>query len=139
MWNELKSNDDIELFMKKYGNFHDSCIREFNYVSGAYVNKDCSMFPINSKKELSIIFQRQCKDIMNIQLVFCGLKSLNFVPSIPNFEAIISKVCMKIIGDDLYWCVDCGFNLACTKDLWFNSNYTWLCCEWAKWRTIDID
>ena len=34
----IKNNKDIEKLMEKYNYFHDSCINEISYESGAYLN-----------------------------------------------------------------------------------------------------
>lgn len=40
MWNKIVNNEDINDFIKTVSGFHDSCIKEMKYVSGAYVNED---------------------------------------------------------------------------------------------------
>ena len=40
MWNEIRSEQDIRDFMDKVYAFHDSCIKEMHYVSGASVDAD---------------------------------------------------------------------------------------------------
>lgn len=138
MWNEIKSNEDIQDFMIKYGDFHDSCLKELNYISGAYVNKDLSMQPANFKKELSIIFQRQSPILTNIQVVFSELIRLNLVPSIPFYEGIIYDAYMKKIDDVIYWSNERAFKPEYINNIDFSNKYTWLCCKWAKWREIQI-
>ena len=50
MWNQIKNNDDIAEFMGKLAYFHDSCLKELKYVSGAYIEEHY-MQPINKKRE----------------------------------------------------------------------------------------
>jgi hypothetical protein len=50
MWNEINTAKDIEIFMETYGYFHDSCLKEIRYLSGAYVNSNLSMYPVNHKR-----------------------------------------------------------------------------------------
>ena len=54
MWNQIKNNDDIAKFMGKLAYFHDSCLKELKYVSGAYIEEHY-MQPINKKRTLNII------------------------------------------------------------------------------------
>ena len=49
MWHEIFNQDDFVLFNKLSNYFHDSCIKELRYVSGAYVDRDYSMYPLNDK------------------------------------------------------------------------------------------
>ena len=55
MWNEIKSQEDIDLFMKQVLSFHDSCIRETRYISGTYIDKDGTMV-MNTKPFMYIKF-----------------------------------------------------------------------------------
>ena len=43
MWNEISTDDDVLKFMEAVCFFHDSCIKEMSYVSGAYVDVNLSM------------------------------------------------------------------------------------------------
>lgn len=136
MWNEIQTNKDIELLMFKYNKFHDSCLKELNYISGAYVNNDLSMNPINNKKELSIIYQRQYHILTNIQIVFGGLIRLNLIPSLPFYDGIIFGAYMNKVDDVIYWSNDPDFKLENINIPDYNNSYTWLCCKHVKWREI---
>ena len=59
MWNDIANENDLIKFMDAMYGFHDSCIKEIKYISGAYVNEKLSMSPINSQRILSVIIQRQ--------------------------------------------------------------------------------
>jgi hypothetical protein len=39
MWNEINSNEDLSNFMDMHYGFHDSCLKELKYISGAYANE----------------------------------------------------------------------------------------------------
>lgn len=60
--------------MYRMGSFHDSCLKEMKYISGAYVDEELSMLPVNSKRMLSVIIQRQFENPSAIELQFVGLK-----------------------------------------------------------------
>ena len=70
MWHEICTEKDISFLMETVGYFHDSCLKELKYVSGAYVNADLSMHPINDMRELKMIIQRQDESPSAIELVF---------------------------------------------------------------------
>ena len=63
MWNEIKCETDLRNFMDMHNRFHDSCLKEFKFISGAYVNEDLSMHPINDKRIIKIIIQNKYETI----------------------------------------------------------------------------
>lgn len=94
MWNELESEIELEVFLRRISCFHDSCLKSFSYVSGAYVSPDLSMYPLNDKRTLNMIFQRQSEDVAGFELEFYGLRSFNFVPTDPRFTCEIEAAKM---------------------------------------------
>jgi hypothetical protein len=40
MWETIHTNDEILKFMESVCHFHDSCIKEISYISGAYIKHD---------------------------------------------------------------------------------------------------
>ncbi|MGL6216761.1 MAG: hypothetical protein ACRC36_01910 [Lacrimispora sphenoides] len=78
-WKEIKYQKDIEELLDVYGGFHDSCIANFCYESGAGVTPDKSMhFGGASDHALRVTFQRQW-DPITIELFFSGLRRLHLV------------------------------------------------------------
>lgn len=55
MWNEIADIKDIQQFMEQVDCFHDGVIKEIRYCSGAYVNDELAMHPINKKRKLDVI------------------------------------------------------------------------------------
>ena len=68
MWNDIANENDLKNFMDAMYGFHDSCIKEIKYISGAYVNEKLSMSPVNSQRILSVIIQRQFEDPSAIEM-----------------------------------------------------------------------
>ena len=56
VWNEIITDKDLTDFLELYDGFHDCCLKELRYISGAFVGKDLSMNPVNTKRKLSILF-----------------------------------------------------------------------------------
>ena len=77
MWQESKTNDDIKSFMDLVCYFHDGCIKEMHYLSGAYVGEGLGMYPLNDKRILKVIIQRQFDDLSMLELEFSGLTVAN--------------------------------------------------------------
>ena len=53
MWKELHTQHEIDNFMKEIIGFHDSCIKEIKYSSGAYVARKHKAY-INSSYSATI-------------------------------------------------------------------------------------
>ena len=131
MWNEVLQENDINKLMLEYGYFHDSCIKEIRYISGAFVNANLSMVPFNNDGVLIVVFQRQYTNPTTIEIEFCGLNSLQLKSS-----------------KDGYTCEICGASLVLQKGLFYwgdSSNIedfqrykgTWICSKKIRWRNAD--
>lgn len=48
-WHDIKTQEDIDLLMSVYGDFHDACIVSLNYQSGVFVD-DIAMLLVVQKK-----------------------------------------------------------------------------------------
>ena len=100
MWQEISSNDDIRQCMEKMWYFHDSCIKEICYLSGAYVNDNFSMYSLNSRRVLRVVIQRQCKSDSMIEMESHGLKYLKLFPVDESYTCEISDSTMIMKKDD---------------------------------------
>ena len=54
-WNEITDENSLKEFMERVSFFHDSCIKEMHYLSGAYVNENLDMYPVNDRRILRVI------------------------------------------------------------------------------------
>lgn len=97
MWNEIADEEDLNSFMDAMYGFHDSCVKEIKYISGAYVEETLSMFPINNRRILSVIIQRQFKNPSVIEMQFMGLKYLRLFPNDENYTSEILDATMIIL------------------------------------------
>lgn len=104
MWNEINNTTEMEDFMRRMWHFHDSCIKEMKYVSGAYVGKNRGMFPLNNQRILRVIIQRQSKEESMIELEFSGLKYLKLFPIDPFYTCEISDTTMIMNKEGIFWC-----------------------------------
>ena len=83
MFKDIRTQKDVKEFMQKVCYFHDSCIKEMKYVSGAYVrNNDLAMYPINDKRILSVLIQTPIKGMYDVELEFSELEYLKLFPLI---------------------------------------------------------
>ena len=132
MWNEIVTEEDISKFLCLYGNFHDSCIKEIRYVSGAFVNHDFAMSPFNVQRTVDIVFQRQHRSPSVIMLRFIGLNVLRLAPHNVNYTCEIHDA--KLFRQDglYYWADSCdiGNEIEAYEG-------TWVCSDKIEWLMID--
>lgn len=133
MWNEIVNKNDLRSFMDIFLGFHDSCIKEIKYVSGAFVDENLSMYPINDKRRLRMIIQRQYKNPSTIEMDFIGLIKLKISPLDENYTCEILGATMGIKNDCIYWC-DCD---GISENDIDNYNGTLICSSRFRWRTAD--
>lgn len=133
MWNEITDNNDLMKFMETISFFHDSCIKEMKYISGAYVNDNLSMYPVNDDRTLNVIIQRQYSDISMFELEFQGLKYLKLFPVDNQYTCEILDATVILKNDCIYWC-DCGDLSEDDLDSYCG---TVICASKLRWRQIN--
>lgn len=133
MWQIISTNDEILNFMEKVCYFHDSCIKEISYLSGAYVSDNLSMFPLNNRRVLRVVIQRQYENDSMIEMEFQGLKELKLFPVDESYtcEILDSRMIMK--DGNIYWC-DCDYLSESDLD---NYTGTLICASKLRWRSIE--
>ncbi|MGN1410526.1 MAG: hypothetical protein ACI4XJ_10180 [Eubacteriales bacterium] len=62
-WIRIENENDIEDFLGQCNYFHDSCIEEMYYRSGAFVDKNLNMRAVNLTNELTVRFNSQNKKL----------------------------------------------------------------------------
>ena len=134
MWNEIISQDDLNNFMRLFGGFHDSCLKELKYTSGAYVEKNLLMHPFNKERVLKVIFQRQYENPSVVEIEFTGLLRMNlYLEDSDNYTCEITGATM-ILGDNcIYWC-DCD---GLSESDFSNYQGALILSSGVKWRTVD--
>lgn len=133
MWNEIKNKNDLNNFMDAVYGFHDSCLKEMKYISGAYVNNELSMFPLNNQRSLSMIIQRQFEKQSVIEMQFMGLKYLKLFPNDETYTCEILDATMILKDDCILWC-DCG---GLSEEDIEGYTGTTICASKVQWRTTD--
>ena len=127
MWHELKSQNDIDTFMKSVASFHDACIAGLSYTSGTYVNDDNAMVMV-TEPYIYITFHSQMANFpkfeMELGLVDKFSINLHLDGSLEIYEATFKKK-----DDGFYWYSDEYAN--------GNSNY-WFRCQTIRWRELPL-
>jgi hypothetical protein len=147
IWHEINSQIEIDYLMQTYGGFHDSCITELHYVSGADIDESLSMRFGNSKdKKLSVILKRQWKPI-KIELYFEGMRKMNIAGWQKNYISEILDCYLKLHNDLVkgdcvnlvVWADDEGFDPKgiIGSDILEEPMSTYIISERLKWRLLE--
>ena len=134
-WNTIETEADLATFMELLGGFHDSCINEISYVSGAYVNAELSMSPFDDIRMVDILMQRQAMNPTALVMRFVGLRKLNLVPCDENYTCEILGASMFLADGLIYWADD-DYQ---TIDTIAQYGGTWICAKELQWCAVDVD
>lgn len=132
MWHVVHDNDDLASLLSYTHSFHDSCIKELKYLSGAYVDEELSMWPVNDRRSLGMVIQCQSKTAPMIEMEFEGLKYLKLIPQDDGYTCEILDATMIMKKDCIYWCDSGGL---AESDL-VNYGGTIICASKLRWRSI---
>ena len=132
MWNEINNENDLKVFMDEHDEFHDSCLKELKYISGAYANGK-GMHPVNDLKILKIIFQGRFQNSDVIEMEFIGLKHLNMYPIDEEYTCEIFDATMILKEDCIYWCDSGGLSEADLESY----QGTMICASKVRWRAAN--
>ena len=135
MWNKIESDLELQSFMNEICHFHDSCIKEIKYTSGAYVTSKCEMYPLNDLRLLRVIIQRQYEELSMFEMVFEDLKFLKLVPLDENWTCEISSSTMFFKDDTIFWCERGNKNDKNIADR-CETDGAIICASRLKWRPL---
>ena len=129
---QINNEKDIEYFLGQCEHFHDSCIFEIHYKSGAYVDEKLSMHPVNSVNTLTIRFHSQNEKCRRFDVVFTDLIHFNFTPITCKYSCEIFRGKLIQRRGLYYWSTDDEFDpddISCLTD----NKTTWVCCRKIRW------
>ena len=128
-WNYIETQQDIDFIFEQTFSFHDSVLKELNYISGSYVDDDNTMFCTDSMKQISMRFGSQwCKPI---EIVFEGVIALNLRPRADNYESCIYEASL-FIQDETIFFFDSKINAA---DRFYDG--TWVQSFRMRWKFLE--
>jgi hypothetical protein len=127
-WNYVESEDDIQNLMKTFHGFHDSVLRNLNYVSGSGKDKKGIMITDNIRRA-SMIFDSSWSD--SIEIVFEGVLILNLRPAKDNYCSDLFSATI-MLKDKTILLYDGDVNSE-------QENYegTWINALGMRWRFMD--
>lgn len=129
----INSQSSIDELMKTFNGFHDSCITEIHYVSGAHVNENRAINPFDSIRTVTIIFQSQCAVTRTIEIKFENVVRLNLCPKTEMQDAVIYGASIFRCNNLLYWSSLCDIEISELG----KADFTWISAEKISWRIID--
>ena len=112
--------------------FHDSVLKELSYVSGAYVDENLNMYPLNDKACLRVLIQRQDETMPALELEFSGLQELRLYPTDPSYTSEILDAALFLRNGLVCWC-DCG---DIGPENFDDYRGTSVCAKSLRWRPI---
>ena len=104
MWKEITDPKSLDRFMETMDYFHDCCVKEILYLSGAYVDSNLAMHPINDQRNLKMIIQRQLPDYSMIEMEFVKLNYLKLFPIGEKFTCEILGATIILKENSIIWC-----------------------------------
>jgi len=113
-----------------YG-FHDSCVKELKYISGAYGDEDW-MHVINNLRILKVVFHGRFKNSDVIEMEFIGLKYIKMYPTDEKYTCEIFDATMILKEDCIFWCDEGGMS----EDDLGSYEGTLICASKVRWRAI---
>lgn len=132
MWTEITNENDVVNFLDYIQFFHDSCLKELKYVSGAFVDEDMSMHPLNDQRILRVIFQQQRIESSMIEMEFSELQYLKLSPVDCQYTCEILDSTMVIDNGFVYWADTGGLSIEEMNDY----DGTVICAAKLRWRLI---
>ena len=143
-WNSVKTQEDIDLLMSTYGDFHDAVIVSANYQNGYYVDDEMSLhFCKPEEHVLSVTFQCQWKPRI-IELQFIGLRQTHLTGWQDNYLQIISEAYLAfhenlLSGNQskvIVWADDDCFDVGKLNDAIHEPSETYIVANSLRWRIV---
>jgi len=104
MWNEVNDQRSLDYLLDKIDWFHDSCVKEMLYTSGAFVQHNLAMYPINNKRNLKVVLQSQSRPVSMIELEFVKLNYLRLMPIPEEYTCEILDATIILKDNCVIWC-----------------------------------
>lgn len=127
-WNYVETQNEASTFLDQVSGFHDSILKEMNYISGGYVNEDKSMHVSSDIRKVTMVFDSQM--CQSFELVFEGVTAMNLRPGNEDYDACLCDGSIIIKDCTVFFC-DTELN---EIDLEYPG--TWITSYSLRWRFI---
>ncbi len=106
MWKQIETQRDIDELLLECQGFHDCCLYSMQYTSGAYVDQNGNMHPINSQRAVELQVHQQSAGRKTIELRFEGIETLVLSPTPPNLTCELLEGYVVLHDDKVFWMSD---------------------------------
>ena len=128
-WRYIETQSDADFLLEQAHSFHDTVLKDLNYISGAYIDNKNHMYPIDSKRQVIMRFDSQwCR---SIELIFEGVTALNLRPALDNYDSSIYGASLLCQNSSVFFC-DTQMN---SIDKTYEG--TWIESYSLRWRFCD--
>lgn len=117
-WNYIETQKDIDLLMEKFAGFHDSVLKELQYISGDYVAQDGGMLLSEAgDKKIRVVFDSQWAK--SIEMLLLAPRYIQLVPPAENYLAnlydasLFIKDCMVYFYDSYLQVIPKAYDGTC--------------------------
>lgn len=135
MWKVLESQADIDLLMRTYQNFHNSCLKEVAVQNREYVDERRAMH-FDNQTVIKMRFQSQSEENSTIELLFEDVVQFNWVQDERNADTGLSLIFQAVClwqEETLYWAEDIDWSLNATD----KNDYRWVAAKRGRWRIVE--
>jgi hypothetical protein len=130
-WIEVTSQADLDRLMDTFGDFHDGCLKEMRLWTETFVQPNLSMtIGMGWDYHAHFLFQRQWNNPSAIEIGFDEIRSINIVPSPPNYDSSIFGATLILKDDIFYWAETGNWR----PDDPVCNEITWIAANKLKWR-----
>lgn len=127
-WNYIETPEDVENLMDQASDFHDTVLKELNYVSGAYTTSDGIMFPEGDLRKITMYIDSQwCHPI---EMIFEGVTALNLRPAGDNYGEDIFEASLFVKDASVFFCD------GSLKEIDTSYAGTWIAAYSLRWRFL---
>jgi len=127
-WQYIETQQDVDFILEQTAVFHDSVLREVNYVSGSYVDEKNSMRCTDNERRVTMRFDSQwCRPI---EMVFEGVTALNLRPASDNHSSNIFEATLLLQNAAVFFCDD---TVNETDEAYTG---TWIKAYGLRWRFV---
>ena len=127
MWKQVKTQKDIDEMLLECRGFHDCCLYNLQYVSGAYVDETGSMYPMNSKRTITLQLHQQGGSPKTIELQFNGLCTMVLSPTSLDFTCELLEAYVVLHNEKVFWMSD-------SSEVTDTDQRVYICAEELSWR-----
>jgi len=125
-WHYVDKPQDVEFMLEKTCGFHDSVLKEMEYLSGSYVDDENNMHCIDNVRQVIMRFDSQwCR---SIEMVFERVTAVNLRPCLENETSFLYDASVFIKNKTIF------FFDSYIEEIDTSYDGTWIASHGLRWR-----